>query len=175
MQALVDTALRLGANKAVVIPAEQIVLSGEFRTICESNSCGKYGRCWMCPPHVGDIGALMERVRSFRHGLLYQTISDLEDSFDIEGMLDAGLRHAQLSQRIEKSGAFAGAHLHLTCGGCRLCARCAKLDDMPCRFPEDALPSMEAYGIDVYNTAKDTPLRYINGANTVTYFGIVLF
>ena len=34
---------------------------------------------------------------------------------------------------------------------------------------------MEGAGIDVYNTVKDTPLKYINGANTVTYFGLVLF
>lgn len=34
---------------------------------------------------------------------------------------------------------------------------------------------MEGAGIDVYNTTKDTPLKYINGADTVTYFGIVLF
>ena len=34
---------------------------------------------------------------------------------------------------------------------------------------------MEAYGIDVYNTTKNTELKYINGQDTVTYFGMVLF
>ena len=29
--------------------------------------------------------------------------------------------------------------------------------------------------MDVYNTSKHTPLKYINGANTITYFGRVLF
>ena len=60
-------------------------------------------------------------------------------------------------------------------GKCRLCATCAKRDGQPCRHPDDALPSLESYGIDVYHTAKDTALRYINGENTVTYFGMVLF
>ena len=175
MQDLMDMALRLGAKKATVIAAELIVLSAEFRKICQSNGCGMYDRCWMCPPHVGDIEALMAQVQTYRHGLLYQTIGELEDSFDIEGMFDAGRSHAQLSQRIEKSGMLPENHLHLTCGGCRLCERCAKRDGEPCRFPQDALPSMEAYGIDVYNTTKNTPLKYINGTNTVTFFGIVLF
>ncbi|MBP3655063.1 MAG: DUF2284 domain-containing protein [Clostridia bacterium] len=174
MQALIDAAVRLGAAKAVIIPAEQVVLSAEFRKICESNSCGRYGRCWMCPPEIGDIEPLMEQVRGYRYGLLYQTISELEDSFDIEGMFEAGAAHAQLSQRIEKSGLLPQDHLHLTCGGCRLCERCAKADGEPCRYPQDALPSMEGYGIDVYNTTKGTPLKYINGSNTVTYFGIVM-
>ena len=34
---------------------------------------------------------------------------------------------------------------------------------------------MEACGVDVYNTTRETPLKYINGQNTVTYFGMVLF
>jgi predicted metal-binding protein len=118
----------------------------------------------------------MNEVRSYQHGLLYQTISEIEDSFDIEGMQDAGRRHVLVSQRLE---AFLmlelGKHLHLSCGGCRLCERCAKLDGLPCRDPERAMPSMEGYGIDVYNTCKPTELKYINGQNTVTYFGIVLY
>ena len=65
--------------------------------------------------------------------------------------------------------------LHLTCCGCRLCEKCAKVTGEPCRFPEKALPSLEAYGVDVYNTTKDTDLKYINGQNTVTFFGMVLF
>ena len=175
-QELIDIALDAGATKATVIQVKDIVLSAAFRDICAKNSCGLYGRCWMCPPDIGDIEPLMAQVRSFRHGLLYQTISNIEDSFDIEGMQEAGKNHVWLSQRIE---AFMmpvlEKHLHLTCGGCRLCERCAKLDGLPCRKPEQALSSMEGYGIDVYNTCKPTDLKYINGQNTVTYFGIVLF
>lgn len=175
MEHLIDAALRAGATKATVIPVEQIVLSADFYKICESNGCGNFGRCWMCPPFLGDIEELMAKVRSYSHGLLYQTISEIEDSFDIEGMFEAGCRHAQLSQRMEKEMELPEGHLHLSCGGCRLCERCAKKDDLPCRYPDQALASMEGYGIDVYRTTKDTKLKYINGANTVTFFGIVLF
>lgn len=175
-QLLTDIALDAGADKATVITADAVVLSSTFRDICKSNSCGMYGRCWMCPPDVGDIDILMAEIRKHQHALLYQSIAGIEDSFDIEGMQEAGIRHAWLSQRIE---AFLmpvlGKHLHLSCGGCRLCERCAKLDGLPCRKPEQALASMESYGIDVYNTCKPTALKYINGQNTVTYFGIVLF
>lgn len=173
---LIDIALDAGANKATVIDAKEVVLSPVFRDICASNGCGMYGRCWMCPPDIGEIEKLMEQVRQYRFGMLYQTIADIEDSFDIEGMQDAGKKHAWLSQRIESFlMPVLEKHLHLTCGGCRLCDRCAKADGLPCRKPEQALPSMEGYGIDVYNTCKPTDLKYINGQNTVTYFGIVLF
>lgn len=175
---LLRETLESGALKAAVIPQSSIVLSAEFRKMCESNQCGIYGKCWMCPPAVGDIDDLMKRVRSYPRAILYQTVGKLEDSFDIEGMLDAKKAHAQVSQTIEKkirlSGGSAG-YLHLTCGGCYLCKTCAIVENKPCRFPDEALSSLEAYGIDVYNTTKDTPLKYINGQNTVTYFGLILF
>lgn len=60
-------------------------------------------------------------------------------------------------------------------GGCRICDTCAKRDNLPCRYPDKALPSLESYGVDVYRTTEPTPLKYINGQNTVTFFGMVLF
>ena len=92
-------------------------------------------------------------------------------------MFAAGARHAQTSQQIQAMvfPLLKKPFLHLGCGGYQLCRRCAKRDNQPCRFPEKALPSMEGYGIDVYNTVKDTQLKYTNGENTVTYFGIILF
>lgn len=174
---LVQSALAAGALKAVVIPQEQVALSAEFRRACEANQCGLYGKCWMCPPAIGEIEPLMAQVRSFPEGLLYQTVGELEDSFDIEGMLEARKVHAEVSQQLETvlKAEIAGNYLHLTCGGCYLCKSCAILKDEPCRYPDRALSSLEGYGVDVYNTVKDTPLKYINGQNTVTYFGLVLF
>ena len=173
---LLTMALAAGAAKAVIIRAEDIVLNAAFREICRGNGCGMHGRCWMCPPEIGVIDALMTRVRSYDHGLLYQSVSDIEDSFDIEGMFEAGRRHAQLSQRLEDVFApLLPERLHLSCGGCRLCERCTKPDCLPCRHPDRALMSMEGCGIDVYQTTRPTPLKYINGQNTVTFFGIVLF
>lgn len=174
---LTSLAVSNGATKATIIPASQIVTNREFRAICEGNGCGVFGKCWTCPPFIGEIEPLMEKVHSYPYGLLYQTISDLEDSFDIEGMFEAGYRHAAVSQKIQEAvkEILPEGFLHLSCGGCRLCETCAKRSDEPCRFPEKALASLEGYGIDVYNTTSGTELKYINGENTVTYFGLVLF
>ncbi|MDI9506246.1 MAG: DUF2284 domain-containing protein [Clostridiales bacterium] len=170
-------ALSCGADKAAVIPGDRVVVHPSFREICEKNSCGQYGKCYMCPPFVGEIGDLMDRVRGFPYGLLYQTISSIEDSFDFEGMQAASRAHVQMSQRLLDAhrGRTKGETLHLASGACGLCESCAARSGEPCRFPDRALPSMESYGIDVYNTTKDTPLKYINGQNTVTHFGIVLY
>ena len=174
--ALLQLVLQCGAAKAACIRQEQIVLRAQFREICEKNQCGMLGRCWVCPPDAGEIGPLMERVRSFDAGILYQTISPLEDSFDIEGMQAAAHQHALLAQRIEKAAdAPAGQTFHMGSGGCHLCERCTRPDNKPCRFPDKALLPLEVCGVDVYNTTKPTPLKYINGQNTVTYFGLLLY
>lgn len=176
-QKLVQAALDCGATKACLIDHSGFVLSKEFRPMCEQNSCGMYGKCWTCPPYCGDIEELIAKVRTFGGGMLYQYIGPLEDSYDFEGMVDAknefrkiarGL-HAKLPELVDVR------YQHLGAGGCDLCAKCAVLTNEPCRHPEDAMLSMESVGFDVYNTTKPTPLKYINGANTVTYFGIVLF
>ncbi len=174
---LIQAVLSCGACKAAALTGDQIVLSEHFRTICESNQCGGFGKCWMCPPYVGPVDEVMAQVRRYPNAVLYQTISEIEDSFDIEGMFEAGANHAQISQKVNAAvkPLIDGEFLHLSCGGCHLCETCAKVENKPCRMPDKALAGMEAYCIDVYQTTKGTPLKYINGQNTVTYFGIVLY
>ncbi|MDD4081490.1 MAG: DUF2284 domain-containing protein [Eubacteriales bacterium] len=174
---LIQAALDAGAAKAAVIPGGRVVLSSEFRDICRSNACGKYGSCYMCPPDVGEIEGLMDKVRAYPRALLYQSISPLEDSFDFEGMEAAGQSHVGLSQRLEAElkALLPPGYLHLSCGGCRLCDTCLKPEGLPCRYPDEAMASVESYGVDVYNTVKDTELKYINGQNTVTYFGMAFY
>ena len=161
---LIALTLQSGAKKATVIDVKDIVLSASFRDICKGNGCGMYGRCWMCPPDIGDIDVLMSELRGYEHGLLYQTIYEIEDSFDIEGMGEASVNHARVSQQVnDVVKPLLERCLHLSCGGCHLCPRCAKPDGEPCRMPDKALPPMEGYGIDVYQTTKPTDLKYING------------
>ena len=175
IETIVQIALDCGAKGAQYLPASAIITDPVFRRICEGNACGKFGRCYMCPPDIGPVEELMAQLALYPHAVLYQSIGTIEDSFDFEGMTEVSNRHANLSQRIREATPAGQRVLHLTCGGCHVCKRCAKLDNEPCRFPDRALASVESYGVDVYNTTKDTELKYINGVNTVTYFGLLLF
>ena len=95
-------ALDLGATKANVIEGEKLVFDPVFREICASNACGQYGKCWTCPPDVGEIHDLMEKAKTYSYALVYQTVLELEDSYDYEGMMEAGNVHNQLAQAIRK-------------------------------------------------------------------------
>ena len=87
---LIDAALALGFDHAEWIDNQQIVCNRVFREQCEANACGLYGKCWMCPPDAGDIDELIQRVRSYSNGFVYQSIFKIEDSFDFEGMMEGG-------------------------------------------------------------------------------------
>lgn len=170
---LVQIALNCGAYKACIIPVSSIVMNADFRKICQSNQCGAFGRYWVCPPACGEAEELMAQVRTWDFGLLYQTVHTLEDSFDIEGMEEAKQAYTHVNLRLHQRIPNAG--LHLGAGGCALCEKCTKPSGEPCRHPDLALIPMEGCCIDVYNTTNGTPLHYINGQNTVTYFGLILF
>jgi len=174
---LVQTALSAGAYRAGVVPVSKIVFDRGFRKLCEQNSCGNYGKCWMCPPDAGDIDVLMAKAKGFDAALVYQTVSPLEDSYDFEGMQAGGNRHQELAHKLADMLASEPfrTRLHLSAGGCRVCAVCAKRTNEPCRFPDQAMSSLETYGIAVSQLAELAGMKYINGQNTVTYFGAYFF
>ena len=168
--------LSCGAFKAERIGIEDVVLNRGFFAMCEENRCGLFDRCYMCPPCIGNIDDLILKVRSYSGGILYQTVLGLDNPTDIEEMLSKTKVHMDISQKIQRMIADAGAEdfLHLSTGGCGLCDICARVTDEPCRYPDKAMSSLEAYGIDVCKTASATSLKYDNGYGTVTFFGIIL-
>lgn len=176
-ESLLDQVRSLGAYKASVIPVSQVQIDRAFRAMCQANACGNFNQCWMCPPNAGDIDELICQAQSYDRILVYQTVGQLEDSYDFEGMMEAAHRHNLLARELTKrfeALPFA-KKLHLGAGGCHMCQVCAKRTNEPCRHPELAMRSLEVYGINVSELAKASGMRYINGQNTVTYFGALLF
>lgn len=175
IEKLKDKAMELGAFKVGIVKASEIKTDSYFRKMCADNMCGNYGRSYMCPPDIGPIEELMEKIKTFDQVLVYQTVGELEDSYDFEGMMEAGERHNKLAQKLwdftDESGCTEA--LHLGAGGCRLCSVCGKKTGDPCRFPARAMGSLEAYGVNVSELAPQAGMKYINGQNTVTYFGAV--
>ena len=92
-------------------------------------------------------------------------------------MVAAKKRTYPLAQALRDIFKHAGITkvLHLGAGGCGVCEVCAKKTGEPCRFPDKAMPSLEAYGVNVSELARAAGMKYVNGQNTVTYFGAVLF
>lgn len=158
-----------------ILPTAEIPFDASLRQLCECNTCGAFGRNYTCPPYVGEVNELIAKVKSFDNAIIFRHVYELEDSFDIEGMNEGGKHFSDLALHISKlAHEFFPDCLVLGAGGCHICERCGMLDNIPCRFPEKALSSIEAHGMQVSELAKQLGMKYISGQNTVTYFGAVL-
>ena len=149
--------------------------SDEIRHICRGNVCRHYGTTWACPPAVGTIEECRQRCLEYNKMLLLSGKFDLEDSLDFEGM-EAGLISFKkmidlLDDRVKR---VLSSYILLSNEGCMRCEKCS-YPEAPCRFPDRLFHSIEGYGFVVSNLARQAGIHYLNGKNTVTYFGAILF
>lgn len=171
---LEKTAEEIGFTHIAPLDPSTIRLKEEVRKMCESNTCGRYNKCWSCPPGCGSLEEFAERIRGFQHGILVQTVGELEDSMDFEAMMDAEALHKRhflqmydvLREKYPKA-------LAIGTGSCTLCKECT-YPDAPCRFPDKRISSMEAYGMLVLEVCKDNHLGYYYGPDTIAYTGCFL-
>lgn len=175
---ILQLCIAAGAGKAVQLSTSQLVIQPELRAYCQQNACGRFGRNYTCPPHVGEVNILAQRLLSLPHAVLWQNVYAIEDSFDFEGMMSAQQKHNDMTLAIAHSirQAFPQKDvLVLAAGGCCLCNPCFCIAGEPCPRPQDALSSLEAYGINVAELQRISPLQYLNGSNTVTFFSGAFF
>lgn len=164
-----------GAHHAGPVDVSRLTFERSFRELCKANTCRNYGKYYTCPPAAGDIDRLIDNAQGYQNAILYQTVWPLEDSYDADGMAEAAAKHFECAQRIAHALPTGEGILHLATGGCRLCEECALVREEPCLHPDYALTSMSAYGIHVAGAAKLAGLKYINGTNTVTFFGMIFW
>jgi len=156
------------AASASVVSFESKVLD-----MCKLNYCGQYGTRWTCPPGTGSLEKIVEELSRYKNIFVFTTKHSIEDSFDIEGMMEARKLHDEIQSDVKK--ALAGKDVKiLGVGGCSLCEKCT-YPSSPCRFPDRVTPAMEACGINVVTLSATLGINYINGANTVTYFSAIFY
>ncbi len=175
---MINKALELEATRAGIVPTDKVKFSLELRQMCAQNYCGCYGKNWMCPPGVGPFEKLQKKVMEFKQGLVIQTVHQLEDSFDIEGMEQAKSNHNDTFMSVLsmiKEEYSPQKLLPLNVGACEICSKCAYIEGKECYFPDRAIASLESYGINVMALVSQCGFPYNNGANTVSYVGYILF
>ena len=156
-----------------LITTDKLCFEDAVREACERNYCGRYNKCWTCPPACGEVSELQKKLTAYKNVFIFTTVHSVEDSFDIEGMHSAHLAHNKITAKIKELCDECGATV-LGAGGCTVCKKCT-YPDAACRFPKKAIVSIEASGINVMTLSKTAGINYINGTNTVTYFSAVFF
>lgn len=146
----------------------------EVRDMCASGKCKEFGKRWSCPPGCGSLEECTARFRGFDQGLLLQSVAQLEDCFDGEGMMRAEELHKQRLFALREALRGEPHVLVVGAGCCTVCAQCTYPGE-PCRFPDRMIVSMEACGLLVSQVLKENNMAYYYGSDKIAYTGCVLF
>ena len=166
---LVREAVDIGFSQAGELNVSALVFMPEVRAMCNADSCNRYGKNWRCPPACGSIEEAAERAAKYSYGIIVQTTGRMEDDFDYETIQTASEKHKKnFAALVEQLKARYDDILPMGAGTCTLCDACA-YPGAPCRFPDKAITSMEAYGLLVSKVCELSGMPYYYGEQTITY------
>ncbi len=128
------------------------IIIGEWVRMKCNYGCPGYGKRKTCPPYVPSVEECMRFFKEYRHGLFFHFAKKFKDpekrhpwSKEVnQRMLD--LERKVFLSGYQKAFVFPQAP-------CRLCKNCAA-DSQECRQPYQSRPTLEAFGVDVYSTAR---------------------
>jgi len=167
-----------GINEYKAIDVSMIDTKQEIRDLCNKKSCKHYGYNYMCPPAVKDIESWQTKISSYENGIILTKAYSIKNCFDLKGMF-AGIKgFRETLGRINETLKSQYSDMDFLClgaGPCHICKTCTIVENKPCRFPDKALPSIEACGINVMSLSKQAGVKYNNGKNTVTFLGLILY
>jgi predicted metal-binding protein len=163
LKKLCEGALKAGIKEAKVIKTETIVIAPWVRIKCQYG-CPVYGQRLSCPPFSPSPEETQKIINTFEWGILLHLPSFSE-------------KIRKIVVELEKEAFLAGYYksFGLGCGPCHLCSSCNV--EAGCQYPEKARPSMEACGIDVFQTVRNNgfKIEVVNEKNCQeNYFGLLL-
>lgn len=200
LQDLCKLARKLGATNAVSFNAKGVVVDERVRLKCCVPVCDDYGLNLMCPPNVMSVQEFRTIVARYKKAILIQIevripaemrgeirkADDVAALYKSNGFLDSYTKHFnpvklklhRIVHKVEAQAFSLGYRFAVGFigGSCKLCPECAAItSNKTCRHPFRARPSMEAMGIDAYQTAKNAGLPFdIPPKSKTVWNGLVL-
>lgn len=133
-----------------------------FLSLCKQ--CHKFGQSWTCPPCEFDVADYVDKYKyahilgskmTFDKATLEQTTTEESVRKVCDDAMRFGLTKAsaylrKYERRSPGSICFLGSR-------CLLCGTkpCTRLENKPCRHPDDVRVSLEAVGFDLGKTTQD--------------------
>jgi predicted metal-binding protein len=146
-----DAAKQGGVTDAAVISPESVVTAPWVRLKCQFG-CGGYDNGYCCPPHTPTCEETRKILDAYRRAILFHIEAPASRTRE-KKLRDARRMLLDLEDEIFRDGYYK-AFVFLA-GPCDLCKTCGKISGNPCYNGYRARPSMEACGIDVFQTARN--------------------
>ena len=134
----IKMAKELGADDARIVDAKTIKTAPFVIMKCRYG-CDRYNSSLCCPPNTPSYKETGEVINCYKTALLIKCKSNVNPTM--------------IAVKLERKAFLMGFYKALSYGAghCTLCETC---NASKCCHPEDARPSMEACGIDVYETVR---------------------
>ena len=143
--------LEKGATTVKIIHPDTVVTAPWVRLKCQFG-CDGYGYSYCCPPHTPTAEETRKILDSYQRALLFHIEKSLTPGRDKQ-LKKYRQSLIDLEGEIFKDGYYK-AFVFLA-GPCDSCKECGMLTKEPCNNRYRARPSMEACGIDVFQTARN--------------------
>ncbi len=145
---------------------KDIVFDESLIKYCEKNTCKLYKKTWVCSPEARNHYKL-DRIKNSKEAIIFSKIYKLKDSSNAEEEIkDFKALLKRLKNLTSKKDLLFGI------GGCEICDVCTYPNNA-CRYPNKAIFPLSIVGIDVLKTTTKNNLKYDNGPNTTTLFGML--
>ncbi len=137
-----------GVTHTKVIHPDSVVTAPWVRLKCLF-SCPMGSKSHCCPPQTPTPEQTRAILDSYKRAILFHLAVPAfgEEHQRLQEML------VKMEGDMFKDGYYKA--FVLLAGPCLLCKECGSLQDIPCRLPTKARPSMEACGIDVFQTVRN--------------------
>lgn len=137
--------------------------------------CPRYGQKACCPPEVPSVAECKALFQEYHSGLFYHIVKTFGDPKErFQWAREVNKRQLALEREVFLSG-FYKAFI-FTVAPCNLCEQC-KNTKQECRSPLLSRPTLEAFGVDVYATARQMgySIQVVKGyEETMNRFGLLL-
>ena len=146
-----DHALKEGATTVREIHPASVVTAPWVRLKCQFG-CDGYNSGYCCPPHTPTYEETRKVLDCYHRALLFhiETLPSKDRGKRLKKFREMLI---DLEGDMFKDGYYK-AFVFLA-GPCNLCKECGKVTGTPCNNGYNARPSMEACGIDVFQTARN--------------------
>lgn len=174
---MISKALEVGFANAAITKTEDIPFEQAFLVCCEDNSCGKFGKCYACPPDCGTPEDMKNRILGYMKALVLQTTWEINDPMDRTNTNIANGAHNKMLRALIDDLVSKGCPDGFMIGasGCSLCKVCAITQGKPCLFPDLKYSCMSAYCIFVQKLTERLGMEYDSGKGLVDFFGMYVF
>ena len=161
--------------KKIGVPSPSAASMSKCRELCAQNLCGAYNVTWGCPPGAGTEEECLGAVRSFSKAAILIRKYERIDLKDADLLRELGVAHQDMCRRFGNALRREGYRvMPFTDGGCRYCGECS-YPGGPCRFPEQKVSSIAAFGImmDEYMGSQNIDFSFEKDA--MTLYGLILY